>query len=125
MAGIFGRSINSRTDFFAELERARSLLDALVRRIPSDPTFRSVKEQLEKVADWTENGRLPEISERRGLDMSLRMIREFDTSRDDETLLARNLVSQIHNYFEFWPDDQAAADPENPKYLRISALPRS
>jgi hypothetical protein len=117
MAGIFTDLINSRDDFFAILDRARQEVAGLLGRRPMDATLQSVQQQLEAVKQWTSNGRAPTLKERKSLDMALRVFREFEMTTDDEVRAFRPLVSGLHSYFEFWPDDATASDPNNDEYL--------
>jgi hypothetical protein len=122
MAGIFGDRVNSRADFYAELSRATDLVAAALRRLPGHSVLLSVQRQLNAISGWTQNGRTPSLKERRSLDMSLRMFREFETSIEDDVRAADEAVSAVHNYFEFWPDDRSAADPNNNAYLTLTSL---
>jgi hypothetical protein len=117
MAGIFTDLINNRGDFFAVLNRARQDVARLLGRRRNDSTLQSVQKQLEAIEQWTSGGRTPTLTERKSLDMALRMFREFEMTADDDVRAFRRLVSGLHSYFEFWPDDKTASDPANDDYL--------
>jgi hypothetical protein len=113
MAGLFGDEINSRADFFDVLEKAKRAVATVRTRLPKDPTLASVERQLERVDQRTANGREPTQDERADIDMGFRMAREFEGTRDPEIYKLRQLVSSVNHYFEHWPDDRTAADPNN------------
>jgi hypothetical protein len=117
MAGIFGENINGRTDFFRELATAKKDCEKLIQKLPFEDTLRSVQMQLEAIERWTANGRTPTPAERKSLDMSLRMFREYETTDDVEIADLRDEVSGLHSYVEEWPDDSVARDPNNDQYL--------
>jgi hypothetical protein len=120
MAGIFG-DINNRADFFRKLAEATTSCRRLIARFPRDLTLQSVLLQLETIAAWTGHGRVPSQLERKSLDLSLRMFREYETTDDDEIATLSNSSSMIHSYVEQWPSDVIASDPTNSQYLRQSS----
>ena len=122
MAGWFGDEINSRADFFSQLATARSLSAALVKKHPHAGPLKYVAKQLNDIARWTESGRTPTPRERKSVFMALVLSREYETTEDDDILALKNIVSGIDTYVTFWPDDEAAADPNNESYLRLSDL---
>jgi hypothetical protein len=78
-----------------------------------------LRHQLERVAQSAANGREPSQDERTDIDMAYRMAREFEETRDPEIYNLRQLVSSVNHYFEHWPDDRTAADPNNADYLLL------
>lgn len=117
MAGIFGEAINSRSDFFVELSKAKSACAALRNAIPVAETLGAVWRQLEAIERWTANGRTPTRDERMSLDMSLRMFREYETTDNIDIYKLTGIVSAVHVYVRHWPDDATASDPSNREYL--------
>jgi hypothetical protein len=116
MAGIFGE-INSRADFFRELELAKKDVSRLLKRLPYEDTLRSISKQLDAIETWTANSRTPTKKERTSLDMRLRMFREYEMTDDVEIATFRRRVSGIHSYVELWPTDRIASDPDNAEYF--------
>jgi hypothetical protein len=113
MAGIFGDEINSRADFFRLLGDARRLVAKILARRRNDTTLGSVQTQLEAIEQWTGNGRTPTPDERGRIGMGLRMSREMADESDPEIQELTRLATVLNNYFEYWPDDAAAQDPDN------------
>lgn len=116
MAGIFGSNINGRTDFFRELSRGHRLVDSLLLHRRGDTTLAAVKTQIEAIENWTANGRQPAPDERQRIGMGYRMYREFDGDPDPQIQELRQLAMELNNYFQYWPDDMDARDPNN-KFL--------
>ncbi len=54
--------------------------------------------------------------------MALVLSKEYETTEDDDVLTLKDIVSGIDAYVTFWPDDKAAADPNNETYLLLSDL---
>lgn len=48
--------------------------------------------------------------------MGNRMYREFEGDPDPEIQDLRQLAMELNNYFDYWPDDNDARDPDN-KFL--------
>lgn len=114
MAGIFGDTINSREDFFAELNRALELVDKVLGKAKSDPTIQSVKQQLLFMKKCSADGREPTIEERWSVDAALRLQREYEVIDDwDDLYDLKEIVEGLENYFNYWPSDELAADEEN------------
>ena len=117
MAGVFGDAIHSRADFSRALSGARKKVGDALKRLPGDPTLESTRVQLEAIEKWIAHGRTPTLDERKSIDMGVRLYREFETTEDIDLYHLRNLIGEIGNYVLFWPDDHAAADPNNQQYL--------
>jgi hypothetical protein len=115
MAGIFGDSIDSRSDFFRVLAHAQRTATSALRRMPADPTLNSVKRQLDAIEQWTANGRTPTEGERNSVGLGLRMLREFEGFDDEDVAALTDAATSIQNYVRHWPDDAAARDPNNVK----------
>jgi hypothetical protein len=122
MAGMFGDTINGRSDFFVQLAKAQQELSALVQRLPYEAPLKSVEKQLASIERWTANGRTPTPSERKSVTIGLLMFKEYDTSDDDAIYDVRPKLSSLDTYFKFWPDDNTAADPNNTNYLFFTDL---
>jgi hypothetical protein len=113
MAGSF-EQINNRKDFVRELSRAVLSCAGILKRKGPDPTLLSVQKQLQFIQDRLNSGKLFTKKERRSLDMSYRMHREFEEIRDDDELYDfKELVSLINLYMHYWPSDALASDPDN------------
>jgi hypothetical protein len=117
MAGIFGDVINSRADFVRALSDAKRQVGDALKRLPNDPTMGAAHLQLAGIENFIAQGRTPTLDERKSVDMGVRMYREFETTDDVELYHLRNLVGEVATYFLFWPDDNAAADPDSRQYL--------
>jgi hypothetical protein len=113
MAGIFGDDINSRADFFRQLDLAQKDLARLRKRLPFEDPLQSVARQLAAIEQWTAHDRTPTPDERESLDMALRMFREYEMTDDLEIAELRKKISGLHSYVESWPDDAVARDPNN------------
>jgi hypothetical protein len=112
VAGLYGE-IDSRADFFSALARAKVDVVKLRARLPSDETLLSVQRQLDAITAWTANGRAPTLEDREKISMGIRMDREFEVTNDIEIYDFRELIGDINNYMDDWPDDSVAADPDN------------
>jgi hypothetical protein len=123
MAGVFGDEINNRSEFLAVLPQARTLAEMILTRQPHERAIESVLRQLRAVEAWTVGGRVPTEDERKSLNMSLRMLREYEVTDDVEIYRLRHLVGSLHSYVEYWPVDDLAADPRNFDYL-VRGRPR-
>ena len=117
MAGIFGEAVNSRTDFFRRLDESRLGVAKILARLPNEPTLLSVSNQIQAILQWTSNGRVPTLGERKSIDIASRLFREFEMTDDVEISRLRRVVSGVTHYFQYWPDDKTAADPKNSEYL--------
>ena len=120
MAGIFGDDINSRRDFFAELEIAHATCRELIQKYPEDGTLVSVRRQLDAISQWTAKGRTPTSDERESIDMGIRVFREYEVTDDADLESFSRRVSVLHSYIKFWPHDEAAADENNDEYLSLA-----
>jgi hypothetical protein len=119
MAGWFGDEINCRKDFFDQLDAARALSVALVKKLPHQNPLKYVAKQLDDIAAWTRNQRSPSEKERKSVFMALVLSKEYETTDDDDILALRDLISGLDAYATFWPDDATAADPNNEDYLDL------
>jgi ABC-type transporter Mla subunit MlaD len=108
MAGVYGE-INSRADFFRILEDAARTSKVLQARSPQDPTIAAIDAQLDAIKHWTDGGREPTQQARKSLDMGLRATRELTETGDSTIDEFANKIQLLHNYFEDWPTDEAAA----------------
>jgi len=117
MAGIFGDEINNREQFFEQLGAAEKKCKELIHLHPEEDELVAVQRQFEAIRRWTDGGRRPTASERKSLDMGLRMFREYETTEDDALAEFRDSVSILQSYMEAWPTDRVAADPNNDEYL--------
>jgi hypothetical protein len=120
MAGIFGDDINSRRDFFAELEIAHVTCRELIDSHPDEDTLISVRLQLDAISQWTANGRTPTPAERESIDMGIRVFREYEATLDAGLEKFRDRISTLHSYIKFWPTDEIAADENNDEYLSLA-----
>jgi hypothetical protein len=111
MAGVFGDDINSRADFQKAVALARQTIVPALQRMPNDPALQSMEKQLEAIDQWTANGRVPTVDERRSINMGIVMYRQFEATDDLEAYQLRELAGGINNYLKYWPDDAKAADP--------------
>jgi hypothetical protein len=111
MAGVFGDDINSRADFQKALALAGQKIVPALQRMPDDPALQSMQKQLEAIDQWTVNGGVPTVDQRRSINMGLVMYRQFEGTRDLEEYQLRELAGGINNYLKYWPDDAKAADP--------------
>lgn len=116
MAGIFG-DIDNRADFFRELAKATAQVKLVISQHPKDFNFQAVLTQLEAIAQWTANDRTPTKEERGKIGMGLRLHREYEVTNDLEIAKLKDIVTSVNNYFEYWPDDKTASDPNNFDYL--------
>jgi hypothetical protein len=112
MAGAYGE-INSRTDFDRILHEAADI----VRRLPAaqrnSTVMQQVGKELEAMRRWSDKGRVPSASERKGIDVGLIAVRELSESTGAAHELAQKLFV-LNNYFEDWPsDEEAACDEED------------
>lgn len=117
MAGIFGSEINSRSEFFEQLDLAERTCLELIGSHPTEDTLLAVQAQLSAIRLWTSNERTPRVAERKMLDMALRMFREYEMTEDVEISDFRSIISGLHSYVEYWPTDAIASDPNNDRYL--------
>jgi hypothetical protein len=108
MGGVYGE-IDSRADFFRILEEAAGTSKQLQARSPQDPTIAAIDAQLDAVKHWTYGGREPPAEARKSLDMGLRVTRELSETGDPAMDKFTDQVQILHNYFEDWPTDEAAA----------------
>jgi hypothetical protein len=118
MAGVFGDTINSRSDFFRELGRAQQLAMNVLKRFTNDPSLQAVQTQLQAIERWTAAGRTPTEDERGKIGMGVRMSREFGGQVDREIFELKQVVLGVDAYFRYWPDDTTASDPDNFAYLK-------
>jgi hypothetical protein len=115
--------INSRRDFFAELEIAHVTCRELIDLHPDEDTLISVRlssAQLDAISQWTANGRTPTPDERESIDMGIRVIREYEATLDAGLEKFRDRISTLHSYIKFWPTDEVAADENNDEYLSLA-----
>lgn len=107
MAGVYGK-INSRADFQALLEKATKEGKSLFAKRPGDATIDSIVRQLEAVAVWTADGRIPTKEERKSIDMALRASRELEG--DSEAYNWTRDIYELDSYIADWPSDTKAAN---------------
>ena len=107
MAGVYG-DINSGVDFHRVLHEASIIARGILTRTPQDATMQRILKQLDAMARWSTNSRIPTEGERRSIDVGLIAAREFDGAKGELNDLAEKLFA-LNNYFEDWPADEAAA----------------
>jgi hypothetical protein len=113
MAGCF-EQINNRMDFSHEVDRARVLCADFLKRKGKSPALLSVDMQLKFIQDRLKAKRSFSRKERKGIDMGLRMHREYEEIHDDVDFYEfKELISLINLYMDYWPSDALASDPDN------------
>ncbi len=113
MAGCF-EQINNRMDFSREVDRARILCADFLKRKNKSPTLLSVDMQLKFIQDGLKAKRSFSRKERKGIDIGLRMHREYEEIRDDVDFYEfKELILLIDLYMDYRPNDALASDPDN------------
>jgi hypothetical protein len=117
MAGRFGDAINSRREFFEQLDLAEQRVAAVRSRLPDERPLEYVAEQLASIRRMTAGGRIPTPEERKAISIGIVMYKEYETTDDVDIYRLSQLLSGIDTYVKYWPDDATAADPNNADYL--------
>lgn len=108
MAGVYGE-IDSRADFDRILHDAIARSKRYVAQTPRWDPIEVIDTQLDAVLRWTSAGRQPTEQERESIDMSLIASRELLPTDDADMQRFVDELTWLHNYFEDWPTDDAAA----------------
>jgi hypothetical protein len=67
--------------------------------------------ELERMKQWTANGRQPTLEERRSVQMTGGLAYNYE-SMDADTQRFADRISELNYYFEWWPSDEEWNDPE-------------
>ncbi|MDQ3367464.1 MAG: hypothetical protein M3680_18750 [Myxococcota bacterium] len=121
MGGVYG-ILNSRADFFRVLDEARQIASRMLEVQPKNGLIASIATQLAAMQRWSADGRDPLADERKTITIGLLAVRQLDADRQDEAgELARKLTI-LHNYFDEWPSDEAAANATDADYWKRFGL---
>ena len=99
------KHIKNRADFFTALASAIQASNDLLERAPGDGGVTSIRQQLETLRTWTENGREPTKEERWKPKIGLQLFRAYETESDPQVLAWVELCGEVASYFCHWLDD--------------------
>jgi len=80
MAGVYGE-INSRADYHRVLREASNITHRTLAKQPNYAAMQRIHKELDSMQKWTENGREPNKTERKSVDVGLIAAREFENAK--------------------------------------------
>lgn len=92
--------IESRDDFQRVLLETLKLAHSLAARVPDFPLFSRIASELEAMATWTQDGRIPTAAERESIDVGLLAAREFESSSNREVGNLRDRLYALNAHFD-------------------------
>jgi hypothetical protein len=93
-------AIKNRDDFFATLARARAKLAARAAADPRYPLWASMIRQLDAMAQWTANGRIPTDEERDKITVGTLVVRELEPIEEIELYKLGQDLHELQYYFQ-------------------------
>jgi hypothetical protein len=120
MAGMYGQ-LNSRADFQRVLNEAIDFAKQRDTQFPGDPAVQVIQAQLEKMREWTENGRTPTDVERGRITVGMVAAREMSDTQNPDVDDWVGKISVLWNFFEAWPTDEEAASSTRSESVALLA----
>jgi hypothetical protein len=92
--------IRTRRDFHSILMETLTLAKQLRASFPTFPPFQNVVRQLDAMAAWTANDRVPSDDERSSIDVALVAVRDLESDPDPKVQALCNRLFALSAFFD-------------------------